>query len=77
MTESASAMSSRASGLDAIVTFSITTMESATRPMPASIVMPMPTTVSMVRSTPSFSTIRRSAIGITTALTEKAIAAVR
>ncbi len=48
-TESAKARSSRASGSAPAVTRSITTMDSATSPMPSSMVGPMPTTVSISR----------------------------
>src|SRR3990172_1320373 len=48
-TDSAKARSSRASGSASVVTRRITTMESATRPMPSSMVGPMPTTVSISR----------------------------
>jgi hypothetical protein len=75
-TESANARSSRASGSACAVALSITTIESATRPMPASMVGPMPTTVSMVRWMPSRTTMRRSATGMTTAFNASAISAV-
>ena len=48
-TDKANAKSSRASGSASAVTRSITTIDRATRPMPASIVGPMPTTVSIWR----------------------------
>ena len=48
-TESANAKSSRASGSAPAAALSITTIDRATSPMPASMVGPMPTTVSMVR----------------------------
>ena len=75
-TERANARSSRASGSASAVAFSITTIDSATRPMPASMVGPMPTTVSMVRWMPSRTTTRRSATGMMMALSTRAIAAV-
>ena len=62
--------------LTAFVAFSITTMDSATRPMPASMVGPTPTTVSIVRWMPSRTTIRRNATGITTAFSPSAMSAV-
>jgi len=49
ITDSANARSSRASVPACSVIGSITMMDSATRPMPASIVSPTPTTGSMVR----------------------------
>ncbi len=52
-TDSAKARSSRASGSASAVTRSITTIDSATRPMPTSMVRPMPTTVSISRWMPS------------------------
>src|SRR5215467_11816495 len=48
-TESANARSSRASGSAWAVAFNMTTIERATNPMPASMVGPVPTTVSIVR----------------------------
>src|SRR5262249_43327410 len=51
-TESAKARSSRASGSASTVTRSITTIESATRPMPSSMAEPTPTTFSISRWMP-------------------------
>ena len=48
-TDSAMARSSRARGSALEVTLSISTMESVTRPMPSSMVVPMPATVSISR----------------------------
>ena len=48
-TESANARSSRASGSASAVTRSMTTIDSATRPMPSSIAVPTPTTFSISR----------------------------
>src|SRR5260370_28430034 len=48
-TESANARSSRASGSASAVTRNITTIESATRPMPSSMAEPTPTTFSISR----------------------------
>jgi hypothetical protein len=75
-TASAKARSSRASGSAPGVTRSITTIESATSPMPASIVAPMPTTVSTSRWMPRRTPMRWSASGTTMALKTRAIAAV-
>ena len=75
-TDRANARSSRASGSAAAVALSITTIDSATSPMPASMVGPMPTTVSMVRWMPRRCTMRRSARGMTMALKTSAITAV-
>ena len=69
-------MSSRATGSAWVVTGSITSSDSATRPMPASMVTPMPTTVSISRWMPRRNTMRRSAQGISIALKPSAIAAV-
>src|SRR2546429_1776777 len=60
-TESAKARSSRASGSASAVTRSITTIESATRPMPSNIARPTPTTFSISRWIPSRAMIRCSA----------------
>src|SRR5580704_15803622 len=76
-TDSAKARSSRASGSASAVTRSITTMDSATSPIPSSIVGPTPTTVSISRWMPSFTMIRCSATGMTMALNTSAIIAVR
>ena len=73
-TESAKARSSRASGSASAVTRSITTIESATRPMPSSMVRPTPTTFSISRWMPSRTMIRCSATGMTMALKTSAIA---
>src|SRR5581483_3900438 len=75
-TERANARSSRASGSAAAAAFSMMTMERATSPMPASMVGPMPTTVSMARWMPSWATMRRSARGMITALSTSASTAV-
>ena len=75
-TESAKARSSRASGSASGDAGSMTTIESATRPMPASMVRPTPTTVSIVRWMPRRSTMRCRATGMTIALNSSAIAAV-
>src|SRR6185437_12165273 len=76
-TESAKARSSRASGSTLAVTRSITTIDSATSPMPSSMVGPVPTTVSISRWMPSRTIMRCKAVGITMALNTKAIVAVR
>ena len=76
ITDSAKARSSRASVPASAVIGSMTMIDSATRPMPASMVCPMPTTGSMVRWMPSRTMMRWSTTGITTALTTSAIAAV-
>ena len=60
-TDKASAMSSRATGSVWAVTGSMTSSDSATRAMPASMVMPMPPTVSISRCRPIWNTMRRSA----------------
>ena len=75
-TESAKARSSRASGSAAAVARSITTIDRATSPMPASMVGPMPPTVSIVRWMPSRTTTRCSATGMMMALRTRAMAAV-
>ena len=75
-TESAKAKSSRASGSAPSVTRSITTIESATRPMPISMAVPTPTTFSISRWMPSRTMIRCSATGMMIALNTSAIAAV-
>jgi hypothetical protein len=75
-TASAKARSSRASWSAPGVTRSMSMMESATSPMPPSIVMPTPTTVSISRWMPSRTIMRCSATGMTIALKIKAIAAV-
>ena len=62
-TDSAKARSSRASASAPAVTRSITTIDSATRPMPSSIVGPTPTTFSIWRWMPSLTMIRCSAVG--------------
>ncbi len=69
-------MSSRATGSACAVTGSITISDSATSAMPASMVRPMLTTVSISRWMPRRNTMRRSAIGMTMALKPSAIAAV-
>ena len=76
MTDSASARSSRAIGSASAAAGSITTIDKATSIMPISMVRPMPPTVSMVRCTPSRSTMRCSASGISAALRIRASAAV-
>ena len=76
ITDSANAKSSRASVPACAVIGSMTMIESATSPMPASIVSPMPTTGSMVRWIPRRTMMRWSTVGITIAFTMSAIAAV-
>ena len=76
MTDSANARSSRARVPACAVIGSITMMDSATSPIPASIVRPMPTTGSMVRWIPSRTMMRWRTVGMTIALTMSAIAAV-
>ena len=56
------------------MTRSITTIDSATSPMPSSIAGPTPTTVSISRWMPSRTMIRCSATGMTIALKTSAIA---
>ena len=75
-TESAKARSSRASGSASAVTRSITTIDSATRPMPSSMAVPTPTTFSISRWMPSCTMIRCKATGMTIALNTSAIVAV-
>src|SRR5581483_6247275 len=75
-TDNAKARSSRASGSAPGVTRSITTIDSATRPMPASIVSPKPIAVSISRWMPSRTMIRCSATGMMMALNTSAISAV-
>src|SRR5262245_49792844 len=75
-TERANARSSRASGSASAVTRSITTIDSATSPMPTSMAVPTPTTFSISRWIPSRTMIRCSAIGMMTALNTSAISAV-
>src|SRR6185312_14812802 len=75
-TESAKARSSRASGSTLAVTRSITTIDSATRPMPISMVGPTPPTVSISRWMPSRTMIRCRAVGIIAALKISAMPAV-
>ena len=76
-TDSASAISSRASGsVCSIVTGSITSSDRAISAMPASMVMPVPTTVSTSRCRPRRNTMRRRAAGMIIALNTSAIAAV-
>ena len=72
-TDSDSAMSSRATGSACAVTGSMTISDSATSAMPASMVSPMLTTVSISRWMPRLNTIRRSAIGMTIALNPSAM----
>ena len=55
---------------------SMTTIASATKPIPASMVSPTPTTVSSGRWMPRRTTSRCSATGMITALNSSAIAAV-
>jgi hypothetical protein len=76
ITDRANDRSSRASVPACAVIGSITMIDSAIRPMAASMVRPMLTTGSMVRWMPRRTTMRRSATGITTALITSAIAAV-
>ena len=75
-TDRAKARSSCASGPACWVTRSITTMDSATRPMPASMAMPTPTTFSISRWMPSLTIIRCKATGMMIALKTRAIMAV-
>src|SRR6266436_1820816 len=75
-TDSAKARSSRANGSASADTRSIKTMESATSPIPASMVGPIPTADSMSRWIPSCLTMRCSATGMMIALKMRAIAAV-
>src|SRR5512143_2554814 len=76
-TDSAKARSSRAKGSASAVTRSITTIESATRPMPSSMAGPTPTTVSISRWMPRRTMMRCRAVGMTMALNTSAIIAVR
>src|SRR3954470_46112 len=76
ITDSAKARSSRASVPACAVTGSITMTESATRPMPASIVWPMLTTGSICRWMPRRRMMRCRAIGMMSAFRPSAIAAV-
>src|SRR5262249_19226927 len=75
-TESAKARSSRANGSAAAVTRSITTIDSATNPMPNSMAVPTPTTFSISRWMPSRTMMRCRATGMTMALKTRAMRAV-
>src|SRR6266576_1676116 len=75
-TDSAKARSSRANGSASAGTRSIKTMESATSPIPASMVGPIPTADSMSRWIPSCLTMRCSATGMMIALKMRAMIAV-
>ena len=76
-TAKAKARSSRASGSAPGVTRSITTIDKATHPMPASMAIPTPKTVSISRWMPRRTMMRCKANGITMALKTRAIPAVR
>src|SRR6185369_15406740 len=76
ITESEKARSSRVSVPASAVIGSITMIDRATSPMPASMVWPMLPTVSMVRWMPSRTMMRCSATGMTMALTTSAMPAV-
>ena len=75
-TDNASAMSSRTTGSALAVSGNITSSDNATSAMPASMVRPMLTTVSISRWMPMRITIRRSAIGTMIALNTSAMPAV-